>query len=189
MIKALAVFVVLFSAVLLQGQSQQVSPGQTSPGAESRISREVRHQILMLPWYGVFDVTGCQVNGYNVTLTGSVVRPVTKSDAENSVKRIEGVQSVNNQIEVLPPSPMDDRLRVQLFRSIYGFPSLEKYDLGTIKPMRIIVKNGHVTLEDVVDTEPDKDTAGIRANSVSGIFEVKNNLQVVPSSDDGKKKK
>jgi hyperosmotically inducible protein len=180
---------VLFASLLLPGQTQPVSPGQTSPEAESRIAREVRHEILMLPWYGVFDVIGFQVNGYNVTLTGSVVKPVTKSDAENAVKRIEGVQSVNNQIEVLPPSPMDDGLRVRLFRAIYGFPSLEKYDLGTIKPIRIIVKNGHVALEGVVDNQADKDTAGIRANGVPGVFEVKNNLQVVPSGDEGKKKK
>jgi hypothetical protein len=98
------------------------------------------------------------------------------------------VQSVDNQIEVLPPSPMDDGLRIRLFRTIYGFPSLEKYDLGTIKPIRIIVKNGHVTLEGVVDSQADKDTAGIRANSVPGIFEVKNNLEVVSSEDDRKKK-
>jgi BON domain-containing protein len=166
--------------------AQQPSPGEVSPQTENRISREVRHEILMLPWYGVFDVIGYQVNGTTVTLTGSVVRPVTKSDAENSVKHIEGVQSVNNQIEVLPPSPMDDGLRIRLFRAIYGFPSLEKYDLGTIKPIRIIVKGGHVTLEGVVDSQSDKDTAGIRANSVPGIFEVKNNLQVV-SPDGGKK--
>src|ERR1019366_3973210 len=186
--KIFVMFVLLFSAALLPAQSQQVSPGQTSPGAEERINREVRHEILMLPWYGVFDVIGYQVSGYNVTLMGSVVRPVTKSDAENAVKHIEGVQSVNNQIEVLPPSPMDDGLRIRLFRTIYGFPSLEKYDLGTIKPIRIIVKNGHVTLEGVVDSQADKDTAGIRANSVPGIFEVKNNLQVVSSEDDRKKK-
>ena len=134
----------------------------------------------MLPWYGVFDVIGYEVNGANVTLNGAVVKPVTKSDAENSVKRIEGVQSVNNQIEVLPPSSQDDGLRIALFRAIYGFPSLQKYDLGTIKPIRIIVKSGHVRLEGVVDTQSDKDTAGVRANSVPGIFEVKNNLQVVP---------
>jgi hypothetical protein len=84
---------------------------------------------------------------------------------------------------------MDDGLRVRLFRAIYGFPSLEKYDLGTIKPIRIIVKNGHVALEGVVDNQADKDTAGIRANGVPGVFEVKNNLQVVPSGDEGKKKK
>lgn len=186
--KILTMFVLLFSAALLPAQSQQVPPGQTSPGAEERINREVRHEVLMLPWYGVFDVIGYKVNGYNVTLTGSVVRPVTKSDAENAVKHIEGVQSVSNQIEVLPPSPMDDRLRLRLFRVIYGFPALEKYDLGTIKPIRIIVKNGHVSLEGVVDSQADKDMAGLRANGVHGIFEVKNNLQVVPSGDEGKKK-
>jgi hyperosmotically inducible protein len=168
---------------------QQSSPSAVSPQTENRISREVRHEILMLPWYGVFDVVGYQVNGANVTLTGSVVKPVTKSDAENSVKRIEGVQSVNNQIEVLPPSSMDDRLRIALFQSIYGFPSLQKYDLGTIKPIRIIVKSGHVSLEGVVDNQGDKDTAGIRANSVPGIFSVKNNLQVVsPNSGSNKTK-
>jgi hyperosmotically inducible periplasmic protein len=187
--KALTVFAVLLSAVLLPAQSQQVSPGETTPAAESRIIREVRHEILMLPWYGVFDIIGFKVNGNNVTLLGSVVRPVTKSDAENAVKHIEGVQSVNNQIEVLPPSPMDDGLRVRLFRAIYGFPSLEKYDLGTIKPIRIIVKNGRATLEGVVDSQADKDTVGIRANTVPGVFEVKNNLQVTPSGDEGKREK
>jgi hyperosmotically inducible protein len=187
--KALALFVLLFCGVPLPAQSQQVSPSQASPEAEARINREVRHEILMLPYYGVFDVIGYQVKGYNVTLVGSVTRPVLKSDAENVVKRIEGVQSVNNQIEVLPPSPMDDRLRIQLFRAIYGFPSLERYDLGTIKPMRIIVRNGRVTLEGVVDNETDKNTAGIRANSVPGIFEVKNNLQVASPGEEDKKSK
>ena len=168
---------------------QNTSPSQTSPQTEARIQKEVRHEILMLPWYGVFDVIGYQVNGATVTLTGSVVKPVTKSDAENAVKRIEGVESVTNQIDVLPPSSMDDRLRIRLFRAIYGFPSLQKYDLGTIKPIRIIVKSGRVDLQGVVDNQGDKDTAGIRANSVSGIFEVKNNLQVVPQEDGSKKKK
>jgi len=182
-----AVLLLLCMASFAAAQ-QATSPSQTSPQTEERIKREVRHEILMLPWYGVFDVIGYQVNGANVTLTGAVVKPVTKSDAENSVKRIEGVESVINQIDVLPPSSVDDRLRIRLFKAIYGFPSLQKYDLGTIKPIRIIVKNGRVNLEGVVDNQGDKDTAGIRANSVSGIFEVKNNLQVVPH-DDGPKKK
>ncbi len=185
--KALSVVLMLFSAALAVAQSQQVSPGEVSPQEESRIAREVRHEILMLPYYGVFDIIGFKVTGNSVTLTGAVTRPVTKSDAENSVKHIEGVQSVDNQIEVLPPSPMDDRLRVRLFRAIYGYGPLQKYDLGTIKPIRIIVKGGHVSLEGVVDNEADKNLAGIRANGVSGVFEVKNNLQVVPS-DGGKKK-
>ena len=118
-------------------------------------------------------------NGGTVTLLGQVTRPVTKSDSENAVKHIEGVNQVVNRIEVLPASPMDDQLRLALYRAIYGFPSLEKYALGVQKPIRIIVNNGHVTLEGVVDSESDKDTAGIRANSVPGIFSVTNNLQVV----------
>jgi hyperosmotically inducible protein len=177
--RALAVLGLLFCAVLLP--AQQTSPSQTSPQTESRIGREVRHEILMLPYYGVFDVIGYKVNGTSVTLNGSVVRPTTKSDAENAVKHIEGVQSVDDQIEVLPPSPMDDGLRVRLFRAIYGYPSLEKYDLGTIKPIRIIVKNGRARLEGVVDSQSDKDTVGVRANGVPGIFQVENNLQVVPN--------
>lgn len=184
--KTLVVFVLLFSAVMLQAQQ---STSEVSPQQEERIVREVRHELLMLPYYGVFDIIGFKVNGNNVVLTGAVTRPVLKSDAENVVKRIEGVGSVDNQIEVLPPSPMDDRLRLRLFRAIYGYPPLQKYDLGTIKPIRIIVKNGHVRLEGVVDNEGDKNLAGIRANSVPGIFEVQNNLQVVPSGEDDKKKK
>src|SRR6202041_4177052 len=113
-----------------------------------------------------------------VTLLGQVVRPSLKSDAENVVKRIEGVEKVDNQIEVLPPSPMDDGIRRRLFRAIYGYPALERYALGVQKPIRIIVKNGRVTLEGVVDSEGDKNLAGIRANSVPGIFQVTNNLQV-----------
>jgi hyperosmotically inducible protein len=100
----------------------------------------------MLPWFGVFDNISYKVDGYNVTLYGQVVRPSLKSDAENVVKHIEGVERVDNKIEVLPPSPMDDRLRIQLFHAIYGYEPLQKYALGVQKPIRIIVKNGHVTL-------------------------------------------
>ena len=121
------------------------------------------------------------MDGYNVSLLGQVVRPTLKSDAENAVKHIEGVEKVDNQIEVLPPSPVDDRLRLILYRAIYGYPALEKYALGVQKPIRIIVKNGRVTLEGVVDSEADKNLAGLRANGVPGIFSVTNNLQVVPA--------
>jgi hyperosmotically inducible periplasmic protein len=110
---------------------------------------------------------------------GQVTRPTLKSDAENVVKRIEGVEHVDNKIEVLPPSPMDDGLRLALFQAIYGYPPLQKYALGVQKPIRIIVKNGHVTLEGVVDTEEDKNLVNTRANSVPGVFSVTNNLQVV----------
>jgi hyperosmotically inducible protein len=152
-----------------------------SERAEQRIQKEVRHELLMLPYLNVFDNLAFKVEGYKVTLLGQVTRPGLKSDAENAVKGIEGVEKVENQIEVLPVSPNDDRLRLRLFRAIYGYAPLQKYDLGVIKPIRIIVKNGHVTLEGVVDNQADKDMAGIRANGVSGVFSVTNNLRVVKS--------
>jgi hyperosmotically inducible protein len=154
--------------------------GEPSAKAQERIVREVRHELLMLPYFGVFDNIAYKVDGYNVTLLGQVTRPSLKSDAENAVKHIEGVEKVDNQIEVLPPSPMDDRLRLELYRAIYGYPALEKYALGVQKPIRIIVNNGHVTLEGVVDNETDKNIAGLRAKGVPGTFSVTNNLQVVP---------
>ena len=165
-------------AVSVPGTAQDA---QREPSARSqeRIAREVRHELLMLPYFGVFGYIAYKVDGYKVTLLGQVVRPTLKSDAENVVKHIEGVEKVDNQIEVLPPSPVDERLRLRLFRAIYGFPGLQKYELGVQKPIRIIVKNGHVTLEGVVDSDGDKNLAGLRANGVSGTFSVTNNLQVV----------
>ncbi|HTZ83324.1 MAG TPA: BON domain-containing protein [Candidatus Acidoferrales bacterium] len=151
---------------------------QNSAKSDARIIREVRHELLMLPYFGVFDNITYKVEDGTVTLMGSVVRPSLKPDAENAVKHIEGVEKVVNQIEVLPPSPMDQRIRLALFHAIYGFPALQKYELGVQKPIRIIVRNGHVWLEGVVDSEADKNLAGVRANTVPGIFSVTNNLQV-----------
>ena len=148
-------------------------------GSQSYINREVQHELLMLPYFTVFDNITYQVNGDNVVLSGEVVQPMLKDDAGRVVKRIEGVQSVENHIEVLPTSPIDDGIRLQMFRAIYGFPALEKYSMGINKAIRIIVKGGHVTLEGVVDSEADKNVAGIRANSVPDVFSVTNNLQVV----------
>jgi hyperosmotically inducible protein len=179
-----ATFAVARDSATSSMQRDQAAPtqrDQPSVRSQERIQKEVRHELLMLPWFGVFDNISYKVDGYNVTLYGQVVRPSLKSDAENVVKHIEGVEHVDNKIEVLPPSPMDDRLRIQLFHAIYGYEPLQKYALGVQKPIRIIVKNGHVTLEGVVDNEADKNAAGIRANSVPGIFSVANNLQVVPS--------
>lgn len=105
-------------------------------------------------------------------------RPSLKSDAEAAIKGIEGMERVDNQIEVLPPSPSDDRLRLQLFEAIYGYPSLQRYALPVNKAIRIIVNAGHARLEGVVDNEGDKDTAGIRAKGVPGLFSVDNNLQI-----------
>jgi hyperosmotically inducible protein len=172
-------FVVTLFSLTTLGLTQDRD--QPTAKAQERITREVRHELLMLPYFGVFDSIAYKVNGFTVTLLGQVVRPSLKSDAENVVKHIEGVEKVDNQIEVLPPSPIDDRLRLELYRAIYGYPALEKYALGVQKPIRIIVKNGHVTLEGVVDNDADKNFAGLRANGVPGIFSVTNNLQVVPS--------
>jgi len=176
-VKSLVSLATLLSLFCLSAASQ----AQNSARSEERIIREVRHELLMLPYYNVFDSIAFKVNDSTVTLLGQVTRPVLKSDAENAVKHIEGVERVDNQIEVLPPSSMDDQIRLRLFRTIYGDPGLEKYALGVQKPIRIIVKNGHVTLEGVVDSQADKDLAGIRAKTVPGTFSVDNNLQVVPS--------
>jgi hyperosmotically inducible protein len=174
----LVLFVTLLAATLVSAQDP-ASRDQPSAKAQDRIVKAVRHQLLMLPYFGAFDNIAFKVEGDTVTLLGQVVRPVTKSDAENSVKHIEGVEHVDDQIEVLPPSPIDDRIRRQLYRAIYGYPALERYALGVQKPIRIIVKNGHVSLEGVVDSEGDKNLAGIRANGLPGVFSVTNNLQVV----------
>lgn len=172
--------VVVLTLLTLTTLSIAQDRGQPSARSEERITREVRHELLMLPYFDVFDYIAFRVDGSTVTLLGQVVRPTLKSDAENVIKHIEGVEKVDNQIEILPPSPMDDGLRIRLYRAIYGYPALEKYALGVQKPIRIIAKNGRVTLEGVVDNETDKNLAGLRANSVPGIFSVTNNLQVVP---------
>ena len=175
--RLLILFASLLALVTL-GTAQDAQRAQTSAKSQERIIKEVRHELLMLPYFGVFDYIAFKVDGSNVTLLGQVVRPVLKSDAENAVKHIEGVERVDNQIEVLPPSSMDGGLRIQLFRAIYQYAALQKYELGVQKPIRIVVKNGRVTLEGAVDSEADKNLAGLRANGVSGIFSVTNNLQV-----------
>jgi hyperosmotically inducible periplasmic protein len=163
------------TALALSAQTGSVVPAP----AVQRIEKEVRHEILMLPFFDVFDNIAYKVDGYQVTLMGQVTRAFLKKDAENAVKQIEGVEKVVNQIEVLPASSMDDRLRVRLYRAIYGNQALERYATPVVKPIRIIVKNGHVTLEGVVDSEFDKNLVNIRANGVGGAFSVTNNLRVV----------
>jgi hyperosmotically inducible protein len=165
----------LATPIVVLARPQQAVPAR----AEERIQREVRHEILMLPYFTVFDNITYRVEGYTVTLMGQVTQPVMKKDVENAVKRIEGVEKVDNQIEVLPTSIMDDQLRRKLYRAIYGYEALERYAMPVVKPIRIIVKNGNVTLEGVVDNEMDKNLVNVRANGVSGVFSVTNNLRVV----------
>lgn len=171
-------------------QDQSMSANETlSPESEDKLIREVRHELIMLPYYNVFDNLTFGINGRTVTLNGQVVKGVTKSDAENAVKHIEGVEKVVNNIEVLPPSNQDDRIRRQVYNSIYSYGPLFKYGNMSVPPIHIIVRNGRVTLEGVVDSEADKNYAGVRANQVPGTFQVTNNLRVIPSNNNDKSKK
>jgi hyperosmotically inducible protein len=165
----------MLAIVSVPGPAQE---REISPKAVERIQKQVRHKLVMLPYLGVFDNLAYKVDGYTVILFGQVTNPTVKSDAENGVKKIEGVEKVINQIEVLPVSPMDDGLRRRLYRAIYGYAPLQIYALPPLKPIRIIVKNGNVTLEGVVNSEGDKNIVGIRANGVSDVFSVTNNLVV-----------
>lgn len=151
---------------------------QSTSRSEQIVSREVYHQLLLLPRLSVFDFVSYQVNGGTVVLSGEVTEPVKKSDAESAVKSVEGVDKIDNQIKVLPLSPMDQRIREAEFRAIYSLPSLQKYSWYAVQSIHIIVDNGHVTLEGWVNTQPDKDAAAVRAKSVPDVFSVTNNLQV-----------
>jgi hyperosmotically inducible protein len=155
-----------------------------------RIYKEVRHELVMLPFYGVFDNLSYKVDpDGTVTLLGQVARPVLKSDAENVVKRIEGVERVVNKIEVLPTSMNDDQIRRAAYRAIYGNEVLSQYQMRAVPPIHIIVNNGHITLEGVVSRDMDKQIAGVQANTVHGAFSVTNNLVVEESEKSDKKKK
>ena len=151
-----------------------VARSQVNP----RLVREIRHELRMLPYYGVYDWLEFEIQPDNtVVLRGQVVRPTTKSDAEGRVKDVDGVSKVNNQIEVLPLSPSDDRLRLALYRSIYNFNSpLFRYATQSVPPIHLIVNRGHATLKGVVANEGDAQLAYIRARGVPGLFSVKNEL-------------
>jgi hyperosmotically inducible protein len=169
--------VILALSIVLAGMAQ--GDKKFSAKAQERIIKEVRHQILLLPDFDTFDNIAFKLNGYDVVLFGQVVQPSLKSDAEKVVRKIEGVEHVENRIEVLPTSGNDDGLRRDLFIAIYRYGPLQHYGVGSNRPIRIIVNHGNVTLEGVVDRESDKNMAGLRANGVPGVFSVRNNL-VVP---------
>jgi hyperosmotically inducible periplasmic protein len=159
-------------------QSQMQSE-QVSPEAQQAIVQKVIHAIVMLPYYGVYDNIGFRLQGRTVILEGQVLRSSLKPDAERAVKKVEGVDKVVNNIEVLPPGPMDQRIREQVRQAIYGDGALFKYANMPNPPIRIIVKNARVTLTGVVDTETDKGLCTMRANQVSDALSVTNNLRVV----------
>jgi hyperosmotically inducible periplasmic protein len=166
--KRAALFVIVLTSLVAQTDK-----------SESRLVREVRHELVMLPYYNVFDNLSYRIEGGTVTLLGQVTNPVLKSSAENVVKHLEGVQQVVNKIEVLPLSPNDDRIRRAVYQKIYNYPTLStRYGFQALPSIHIVVKNGNVTLEGVVDNAADKNIAGIQANGVPGVFSVTNNLRV-----------
>src|ERR1035437_1834009 len=159
--------------------AQSTRSTDLSEKAVDRIVKEAHHELVMLPFYGVFDNLLYKVSpDGTVTLLGEVSRPTLKSDAERAVRKIEGVERVDNQIKVLPVSPNDDRIRRATYRKIYGNSVLSQYQLRAVPPIHIVVENGHVTLEGVVARPMEKQVAGMQANSVSGVFSVENNLRV-----------
>lgn len=144
-----------------------------------KLAKEVRHELVMLPYYSLFDNLSFRVEGDQVTLMGEVTRPTLKTDSERVVQRIAGVSKVVNQIEVLPLSPFDDRIRMAVLRAMYRQPSLQRYAMGALPSIHIIVKRGDVSLEGVVSSQMDKNLAFLYANGVSGVFSVTNNLRVL----------
>jgi len=179
----------VFSFLLLCGMAMAQSannsqlairPGSVNP-EEQRIAKEVRHELVMLPYYTIFDDLEFSVNGDTVTLLGAVTNPTLKSDAENVVKKVEGVNKVNNQIKALPPSPMDDQIRVRVARAISNQGGLYRYFMGAVGSIHVIVDRGRVTLKGIVDNEADKTQARLAANQVPGVFSVNDQLQVVNS--------
>jgi hyperosmotically inducible periplasmic protein len=157
--------------------SQQIT-NSANARLEQRLSNEVRHELNMIPQFTVFDNLAYRVNGGTVTLFGQVRDAIVKDSAEARVEHLEGVERVDNQIEILPASFNDDRIRGRVARAVFNDPRLFNYGIQTVPPIHIIVKNGHVNLEGVVRTQAEKDDAFIRANGVSGVFSVENNLQV-----------
>ena len=169
-----------------KGQSQLESPANRDVRRTETLKEEVRHQLVTLPYYGVFDWLQAEVKpDGTISLMGEVVRPTTKDDAENRIKKLEGATQVINNIEVLPLSPMDDRLRIALYRAIYRYDyPLFRYATQAIPSIHIIVKNGRATLKGVVANQMDSQLAYTAARGVSGLFEVKNELQIEQREDE-----
>lgn len=170
---SLIVFLAL-SPIVMAGSYSGKSQNGLSP-----LEDRVRHALATLPYYSVFDNLEFQVQGTNVMLSGQVVRPTLKKEAENAVRQVADIGEVENRIEVLPLSPSDEAIRLATYRAIYRIPSFTKYAIMAVPPIHIIVKNGDVTLVGAVSSQGEKNLVNIRANSVPGVFSVENELRVV----------
>jgi hyperosmotically inducible periplasmic protein len=174
--RAVLAAVALSAPTLMYALSNNTAPQPLEERA--RLEEKVRHELASLPYYSVFDSLSFRVDGGQVTLMGQVMQPVVKEDAERAVKNLPGVRSVNSQIEVLPLSRMDDQIRRNTYYAVYGYGPLERYGLGAQPAIRILVKNGHVTLTGAVANAIDRTLVFQRANTVPGVFSVTNNLLV-----------
>ena len=174
-------FALVGTAIPAAAKTSQQALARNSGNYEAWLSNQVRHALVTLPYYSVFDNLEYKIDGNNVTLLGQVLFPNNKEDVAKAVKRIEGVQSVNNQIQELPIDPFDQQIRRAEFRSIYGAPGMDIYVIRSVQPIHIIVNNGHVTLEGVVRNQTDKNIAGLYANRVANVFSVTNNLRIEQS--------
>ena len=159
----------------VQHTSTQTS---TQEKSTSPVEREIHHQLLLLPYYSVFDNLEFSLSGSKVILVGQVVRPTLKANAEAAVKSIEGVVTVDNRIEVLPVSAADDDLRAAIYRAVFEDDELKKYGSETLPTLHILVKNGHVSLAGFVDSEGDKNLAATRTRGVANVGAVRNDLAV-----------
>jgi len=174
--------ITVLSLVVLPVPASQNSGGRRNAASEeqasAKLSREIRHEILILPFYSVFDSVNFTLQGNKVILTGLVLRHSLRKHAEEAVKSIEGIDVVENRIEILPTSPSDDELRSGIYRAIYEDTTLAHYAVQSVPPVHIIVKNGNVSLEGSVESLADKNLAGTRAGNVPGVHNLKNNLVV-----------
>lgn len=176
-------WIIAFCAVPFFCSLSWITQAQSKQGGltrvHARLAQEVRRQLVMLANYSVFDDLEFEISGVDtVTLLGQVTRPSLKSDAESTVRSLEGVGKIINKIEVLPVSPSDDRIRIAAYRSIFSRPGLERYGIRAVPPIHILVKNGSITLVGIVANQADKDLAGIAAREVPGTFDITNRLKV-----------
>jgi len=170
----------LSAAVLLTASLAVAAPAEQAGerAAYEQLAKKVRKELVTLPWYGVFDNLAYEIDGSTVTLSGQVVQPSTRKDAERRVKRLAGVERVVNNIEVLPLSSFDDGIRVRAYRALFGWNSpLFRYGRGTNPSIHIVVERGHLTLEGVVSNASDRNLARMLVSSIPGVFSVTNNLQ------------
>jgi hyperosmotically inducible protein len=166
-------------AILAVGAALAV-PAAMYASAGGDLEDQVRHKLMLLPYYNVFDDLSFRVDNGTVILMGQVTQTIVKDDAESSVKNLEGVKAVRNEIELLPLSSFDDRIRVNTYRAIYGYAPLQHYGVGSQRQIHIIVKNGNITLAGIVSSDADRTLAYVRANGVPGVFSVTNDLRVAP---------